>query len=76
MDQDDDLIQAVGRLESTVQALAQEVAAGHKVLNGRIAGIETRLAELSGSVALVLARSEDNKKKSGGWGMRMPNFMA
>jgi len=52
----EDLIAAIAELKEIVQG-------SNRQLNGRMAAIENRMAELSGSVAVVLSRSADNKKK-------------
>jgi hypothetical protein len=73
---DEDLARFMAELKSTVDGLTNEMKAHHRQQEGRMSNIEKRLAELSGSVALVLHRSEDNKKKSGVWRMLMPPFIA
>lgn len=50
-------------LIATIAELKEIVQASHKQLNGRMAAIENRMAELSGSVAVVLNRTDENKKK-------------
>ncbi len=52
----EDLIAAIAELKEIVQG-------SNRQLNGRMAAIENRMAELSGSVAVVLSRSAENKKK-------------
>ncbi len=71
---DEELARFMAELKSTVDGLKDEMKAHHRQQEGRMSSIEKRLAELSGSVALVLHRSEDNKKKSGGWRMLIPPF--
>lgn len=51
----EDLIKAVAELKEIVTT-------SHRQLNGRMAGIENRITELSGSTAVVLNRSAENKK--------------
>ncbi len=50
-------------LIATLAELKEIVQASNRQLNGRMAAIENRMAELSGSVAVVLSRSGDNKKE-------------
>lgn len=69
---DEDLARFMAELGSKVDSLKDEVKAHHKVQEDRMGSIEKRMAELSGSVALVLHRSDDNKKKSDGWQTLMP----
>jgi len=52
----EEIIAAIAELKEIVQG-------SNRQLNGRMAAIENRMAELSGSVAVVLSRSADNKKK-------------
>ena len=54
----EDLIAAIAELKEIVQG-------SNRQLNGRMAAIENRMAELSGSVAVVLSRSADNRKEIG-----------
>ena len=51
----DDLIAAITQLKETVEI-------SNKQVNGRLSTIETRITELSGGLAVVLNRSEENKK--------------
>jgi hypothetical protein len=51
----DQIIAAIFELKEIVQA-------SNRQLNGRISAIENRMAELSGSVAVVLNRTAENKK--------------
>ena len=53
----DDLIAAITQLKETVEI-------SNKQVNGRLSTIETRITELSGGLAVVLNRSEENKKAS------------
>lgn len=71
---DEDLARFMAELGSKFDSLQNEVQTQHRQLNARMSNMEQRLAELSGSVALVLTRSDDNKKKSGGWLMLMQPF--
>lgn len=50
-------------LIATITELKEIVMSSHRQLNGRMAAIENRMAELSGSVAVVLNRTDENKKK-------------
>jgi len=52
----EEIIAALAELKEIVQA-------SHRQLNGRMSSIENRIAELSGSTAVVLSRSDDNKKE-------------
>jgi hypothetical protein len=54
----EDLIAAIAELKEIVQG-------SNRQLNGRMAAIENRMAELSGSVAVVLSRSAENRKEIG-----------
>ncbi len=67
MAMDEELARHLAELNSKLDTIQTEVKTHHRQQEGRMSSIEKRLAELSGSVALVLHRSEDNKKKSGGW---------
>lgn len=50
-------------LIAALTELKEIVMSSHRQLNGRMAAIENRMAELSGSVAVVLNRTDENKKK-------------
>lgn len=52
----DEIISALAELKEIVQA-------SNSQLNGRMGSMENRMAELSGSVAVVLNRSNENKKE-------------
>lgn len=52
----EELIAALTELKEIVQA-------SNRQLNGRMGAMENRMAELSGSVAVVLNRSGENKKE-------------
>jgi hypothetical protein len=54
----EELIAAITELKEIVQA-------SNRQLNGRMSEMENRMAELSGSVAVVLNRSAENKKETG-----------
>ena len=54
----EEIIAAIAELKEIVQG-------SNRQLNGRMAAIENRMAELSGSVAVVLSRSADNRKEIG-----------
>ncbi len=54
----EDLIAAITELKEIVKA-------SNRQLNGRMSEMENRIAELSGSVAVVLSRSADNRKEIG-----------
>ena len=56
MDESEDLIAAIAKLDETVSISNQQV-------NSRLRTIELRLSELSSSLAVVLNRSADNKKE-------------
>ena len=51
----EDLIAAIAKLKETVEI-------NNSQINGRLATIEERLGELSSGLAVVLNRSEENKK--------------
>jgi len=51
-------------LIATLVELKEIVQASNRQLNGRMSSMENRMAELSGSVAVVLNRSGENKKET------------
>ena len=64
---DEELAAFMARLDSKIDSLQDEVKLQGRQVDSRMSRLEGRLTELSGSVALVLHRSDDNKNKSGGW---------
>lgn len=64
---DEELAAFMARLDSKIDSLQDEVKLQGQQVGSRMSRLEDRLTELSGSVALVMHRSDDNKKKSGGW---------
>lgn len=63
----DQIIAAIFELKEIVQA-------SNRQLNGRISAIENRMAELSGSVAVVLNRTSENKKELVEHKKKLPNW--
>lgn len=61
-------------LIATIAELKEIVQASHRQLNGRMAAIENRIAELSGSVAVVLNRTSENKKELVEHKKKLPNW--
>lgn len=71
---DDELARALGEISSQFKSLANEVQSNHRQLSDQIGHIKARMDELSGSVALVLVRSAENKKKPEDWQTLMQVF--
>jgi hypothetical protein len=61
-------------LIATIAELKEIVQASHRQLNSRMAAIEHRMAELSGSVAVVLNRTSENKKELVNHKKKLPNL--
>jgi len=61
-------------LIATIAELKEILMSSHRQLNGRMAAIENRMAELSGSVAVVLNRTSENKKELVEHKKKLPNW--
>lgn len=61
-------------LIATIAELKEILMSSHRQLNGRMAAIENRMAELSGSVAVVLSRTSENKKELVEHKKKLPNW--
>ena len=61
-------------LIAAITELKEIVKASNRQLNGRMSEMENRMAELSGSVAVVLSRSADSKKELAEHKKKLPNW--